>query len=248
MEKTCKFVKSLRMVRGKHDKPSEKAIRSRIYRKKQWEQRRFEGPLREFIEIRYKVAFAEYKELYKLMDAQNPKKNDLRKCKLFKQWKIENQEESSDILTTAIRETIGETSEAGQSETSEAEQAETSEAEKSESREGEHVETSEAEQAETSEAEHGETSEAGQSETSESERDYTEEIMNEGYAEETMNEGLLAAQHLDQLVNELNREDELRDLMNIEDPNDDEGIELNVFDELDVEPFDYHLEVELGLW
>ena len=72
--------------------------------------------------------------------------------------------------------------------------------------------------------------------------------MNEGYAEETMNEGLLAAQHLDQLVNELNREDELRDLMNIEDPNDDEGIELNVFDELDVEPFDYHLEVELGLW
>ena len=216
----------------RQDNPSKKAIKSRIYRKNQWEQRRFESPLREFIEIRYKVAFAEYKELYKLMDAQNPKKNDLRKCKLFKQWKIENWKESSDILTTAIRETIGKTSEAELSETSEAELSG----------------TSEAEQVETSEAGQSETSEAEQAETSESERNYTEQIMNEGYAEETMNENLLAAQHLDQLVNELNREDELRDLMNIEDPNDDEGIELNVFDEIDVEPFDYRLEVELGLW
>ena len=56
-----------------------KAKQSRVYRKKQREQKRFEAPLKEFVETKYKGIFEEYVALYKQMDALNPGKIDLRK-------------------------------------------------------------------------------------------------------------------------------------------------------------------------
>ena len=49
---------------------------------------------------------------------------------------------------------------------------------------------------------------------------------------------------IDDIVNELMLDEELRDALNGE--NEDEGIGINVFDEIefDIEPFDYELEVE----
>ena len=58
---------------------------------------------------------------------------------------------------------------------------------------------------------------------------------------------MLAAQQVDALVNEMILDDDLRALLNTE-PEDDEGIELNIYDEIDIEPFDYRLEVETLNW
>ena len=58
---------------------------------------------------------------------------------------------------------------------------------------------------------------------------------------------MLAAHQVDALVNEMIIDDELRALLNTE-PEDDEGIELNLYDELDIQDFDYRLEVELADW
>ena len=256
------------MSRYKQTNPSEKAKQSRMYRRNQRDQKRFEAPLREFIEIKYKYAFQEYVELYMLMDAQNPDKIDLKKTEMFKQWKILNQQSGSDILTVAIRETIGQdcneakqsegnVSEAKQSEgnVSEAEQSEgnVSEDSEAEQREGNVSEDSEAEQSEgnvseDSEAEQSEGNVSEDSEAEQSEGNVSED--SEAEQSET-NEGLLAAQQVDALVNEMIIDDELRALLNVEEPEEpevDEGIELNIFDEIDIEPFDFRLEVEQLGW
>ena len=195
------------MPRARHNNPSDKAKQSRVYRKNQKEQKRFEAPLRQFIEIKYKNIFQEYVELYNRMDAQNPTKNDLKKSELFKRWKEENQKKANmvDILSKAIKETI-EGSENNVDNSIDSEWSSDSE------------------------------DEASGAEHEESEGDQL-----------WQDEGMLAAQQVDALVNEMIIDDELRALLNTE-PENDEGIELNVEDELDIEDFDYRLEVELNNW
>ena len=259
------------MPRYRQTNPTDKARQSRLYRRNQREQKRFEAPLREFIEIKYKYAFQEYVELYKQMDTQNPGKIDLKKTEIFKQWKISNQQSSSDILTVAIRETIGqdyneaEQSEGNVSEDSEAEQSEgnVSEDSEAEQSEGNVSEDSEAEQsegnvsedreAEQSEGNVSEDREAEQSEGNVSEDSEAEQsegnVSKDSEAEQSeANQGLLAAQQVDALVNEMIIDDELRALLNVEEPEADKGIELNIFDEIDIEPFDFRLEVEQLGW
>ena len=95
------------MSSSRHANPSQKARQSRIYRRNQKEQKRFEAPLREFIEIKYKDIFEEYTELYNQMVAENPKKINLKKSKTFKRWKTTNQHSNpNDILSRAMRETL----------------------------------------------------------------------------------------------------------------------------------------------
>ena len=212
------------MPKPKQINPSDKAKKSRVYRTKVREQRRFESPLREFIEIRYKNAFKEYVELYKLMDSLNPNKIDLKKCETFKQWKIDNQQPNLDILSTAFRQ---EDSEAERAEDYEVERAEDSEAERAEDYEVERAEDSEAERSEDSEAERTEDYEAERAEDSEAERGEDSEA--------EVSETFLAAQQLDDLVSEMMVDDQLRNLINVEEPLEDEGIELNLFDELDIQ-------------
>ena len=211
--------KVLKMSRARHANPSYKARQSRMYRKSQKEQKRFEAPLREFIETKYKNIFQEYVVLFNQMDSQNPDKINLKKTEIFKQWKIANEQKSTDILSVAIEETIGqnyvEVNQSG----------------------GNDNEDIQSEQSE------GNASEAEQSEGNASEAEQSE-----GNASEEEDEGLLAAQQVDDLVNQMINDDELRALLNVEEPEADEGIELNLFDEIDIEPFDYRLEVELGDW
>ena len=246
------------MPRYRQTNPTDKARQSRLYRRNQREQKRFEAPLREFIEIKYKYAFQEYVELYKRMDTQNPGKIDLKKTEIFKQWKISNQQSSSDILTVAIRETIGqdyneaEQSEGNVSEDSEAEQSEGNVSEDSEAEQSE-GNVSEDREAEQSEGNVSEDSEAEQSEGNVSEDSEAEQsegnVSKDSEAEQSeANQGLLAAQQVDALVNEMIIDDELRALLNVEEPEADKGIELNIFDEIDIEPFDFRLEVEQLGW
>ena len=227
----------------RQENPSFKAKKSREYRKKLREQRRFEAPLRQFVEIKYKEIYQEYVVLYKQMDAENPNKIDLRKTEIFRQWKKLNEQSNIDILTLAIKETIE--AEHEQTEDSEAdsehEQTEDSEADSEHEQTEDNGADSEHEQTEDNgaDSEHEQTEDSG-------EANNNLDIENPMWG---VDEGLLAAQQVDQLVNQMIIDDELRAMLEPE-PEDDEGIELNAYDELemDIEPFDYRLEVELADW
>ena len=128
---------------------------------------------------------------------------------------MENRErtKSTDILSVAIEETIGQNYvEVNQSGGNDNEDIQ------SEQSEGN---ASEAEQSE------GNASEAEQSEGNASEAEQSE-----GNASEEEDEGLLAAQQVDDLVNQMINDDELRALLNVEEPEADEGIELNLLTKL----------------
>ena len=158
------------------------------------------------------------------MDAENPNKINLKKTEIFKQWKTSNEHLSSDILSVAIRETIDQDCNGASA-----------------------VEVSEADGNESEANEDESEANEGQSETDEDESeangDESETDENGGEADVSgVNEGLLAAQQVDDLVNQMMLDDELRELL---EPEDDEGIELNIEDEVDIEPFDYSLEVDI---
>ena len=84
--------------------PSSKAIRERNFRKKERERKRFDGPLRQFVEIKYPAIFKEYFELYELMIVNHPGKRDLSRSRTFSQWKRAIQAPATDILSTVVRE------------------------------------------------------------------------------------------------------------------------------------------------
>ena len=165
------------------------------------------------------------------MDVENPGKIDLKKTETFRRWKRSNEQLHSDILSVAIRETIEqdriETNEEGSNDHND-------DIETGQVTEEESDSESEASVADNE----GEASVAdNESEASiidnESEAlviDNESEalvIENQG-GQEDLNEGMLAAQQADDLVNEMILDEELRALLNIE-PEDDEGIELNIF-------------------
>ena len=219
------------MPKARHTNPSTKARQARVYRKNQKQQKRFEAPLREFIEVKYKNIFHEYVELYNRMDTQNPTKIDLKKSELFKRWKEEEEEKQKeantvDPLTKAIKETI-------------------------EGSENNSVDSED----EASGAEHHavdplskaikETIEGSENNSVDSEDEASGAEHQEGEGNQIwgQDEGILAVQRVDALVNEMIIDDELRALLNTE-PENDEGIGLNVEDELSIEDFDYQLEVE----
>ena len=86
-----------------------KAINERRSRRRNNERKRFEEPLRKFIEHKYNNIFEEYTELYTLMVSNHPNKRNLTKTKTFKDWMNSIPEAlPSDILSTTIRETFGE--------------------------------------------------------------------------------------------------------------------------------------------
>ena len=85
-----------------------KAIKERRFRKREKERKRFEGPLRKFIEHKYNSIFQEYTELYNLMVINHPNTRNLTKTTTFRNWLNTLHQVPSDILTTVIRETFGE--------------------------------------------------------------------------------------------------------------------------------------------
>ena len=60
---------------------------ARGWRKYNCEQKRFNKPLREFMELKYRDIFNEYHWFYKLLDEKHPDSKDLTKTKTFKEWK-----------------------------------------------------------------------------------------------------------------------------------------------------------------
>ena len=63
-----------------------KSAREREVRRQMSEARRFNQPLKIFIERKYGEIFREYTELYNRIDAENPNRKNLVTSKAFKEW------------------------------------------------------------------------------------------------------------------------------------------------------------------
>ena len=245
---------------------SKKAIKERNFRKRKNDRKRFEKPLRVFIEHKYKTIYEEYQQLYDLMVTNHPNKRNLVNTKTFKDWKRANEgnPKASDILSVAVAETLGEyvTGEQPDVASLESEQSVASEQPDVASLESEQSMASEQPDVASLESEQSVASEQPDVASLESEQSVASEQLAVANLEseqpdvvslggEGANDIVDIERQIDQIVNELMQEEELRGVLEMEnDDDDDEGIEISVWDELalDIEPFDYELEVEGVDW
>ena len=209
-----------------------KAKAARRWRATNALKKRFDGPLKEYIKIRYSDIYTEYAEFYKLLDKKYPGTRDLSKTPMFKKWikrvrkssqdqqtqtspvinqTHQQQESRPDILSVAIQQTLSED-----------------------------IPNTVMEQI---------LPEGIPEQVSASLQHYLPEVNRE-------NDEILPGENIEDIINELEQNeavrnilnplvDEMIDRYNVHITNDnDEGIELNFMDEIDLQPFDYNLEVD----
>ena len=239
-----------------------KATKERQYRQRELQRKRFDIPLRKFLEIKYPKVYGEYHELYEMLNRYNPYMRNLTKSHTFKIWKEGlNQQSAPDILTSVIKETFQQdeaeedgtdteqnTETGGQDETSTDQNAEQTYETDSQTTDQDETatvqnteQTYEADgQDETTTNNHGELLFKVKDETIEAAPvlvsvDELVDIMSN------------VEERVDDIVNQLMEEQTVRDIL--AEP-EDEGIELNALDDIDIdlEPFDFNLEVENYNW
>ena len=237
-----------------------KAKLARRSRRNAAERKRFEGPLKEFIKIKHGPIYGDYIDFYEMLSMKYPNIRDLTKTYEFKKWARNQSEGQRKTLVdqSTQTETWQNPQEPDQTETTqnpqEPDQTETTQ----NPQEPDQTETTqnpqEPDQTETTqnpqEPDQMDPLTAAVTQTLPelisdqavaAELDIVEELINELEQNETLRE------ILDPRINEImnNIQAELDD---VDNANDDEGIEINYQDEIlmDIEPFDYTLELELG--
>ena len=209
-----------------------KATAARRWRATNALKKRFDGPLKEYIKIRYSDIYNEYAEFYKRLDKEYPDTRDLSKTPMFKKWikrvrkssqdqqtqtssvinqSHQQQESRPDILSVAIQQTLSED-----------------------------IPNTVMEQI---------LPEGIPEQVSASLQHYLPEVNRE-------NDEILSGENIEDIINELEQNEAVRNILNplVEEMvdrynvhitnDDDEGIELNLMDEIDLQPFDYNLEVD----
>ena len=225
-----------------------KATHARDLRSRRSSERRFNMALKEFLKHKYSGIYSEYTELFNLMNAEHPNRRDLATSTTFQKWKAANPDTtfslipqmlSADIINTALHETF-------------AEDINTTE-QQFEGTPGENIDHLPpfAEDINTTEQQF----EGTPGENIDHLPPFAQDInTTEQQFEETPGENI--DHHLPpppepqldnvagDILNEIMENKAMRNLLEQPDPNEDEGIELNVFDEIDIEPFDFNVDVE----
>ena len=88
-----------------------KAVKLRNSRVKRMNEKRFNTPLRAFLEHKYPAIYTEYAELYELLNTAHPQRKKLVTSSTFRRWMITNPptvipQVCDDILTQALQETF----------------------------------------------------------------------------------------------------------------------------------------------
>ena len=217
---TGRFLTIEKMPKAK----SSRALYARQWRKENYAQKRFNKPLHEYLEIKYRDVYNEYCWFYRSLNEQHPTAKDLTKTGTYKAWKKRqlNCEGSKSEIEPSEAEI-------GPVESSEAEIGP--------------VESSEAEigPVESSEAENNHNDIQAKA---------LEEPLSPGINNNNNDIDHLDNM-IQQIINELEQDGAVRDLLNNQEilhphyEDEDEGIGLNVETELEgsIEPFDYELEV-----
>ena len=68
---------------------TERTAYTRQWREKNYKDKRFNKPLKEYIQLKYDCIFNEYCSFFKSLDQQHPGAKDLTKTRTFKKWKKE---------------------------------------------------------------------------------------------------------------------------------------------------------------
>ena len=162
--------------------------------------RRFNNPLRVFIERKYPGIFAEYTEIYEQLCREYPHKKNLERTSMFRQWletvnPPETHPPPGNIINQALQEALG----------GEAEQ--------------------QVQPVDGTNDSHGQQ----------------DPPLQEQGPSPLFNE-------IEELLNEIEAYPDIGDVIGPQETNEDEGIELNIEDEIygDIEPLDYMLDVEPG--
>ena len=250
---------------------TKKAKAARNWRQQTSQKKRFGGTLEEFIRIKYGNIYEEYLEFFQRLD-ENPNIRDLTRTPMFRKWvksikeerqqaqashqeEVQNQasvnqavhqpESLSDILSLTVQEILPEAI------PEERQQAQTSHQEEVQN------------QAPVNQAVHQPESlpnilssvvqeilpEGIPEQISSSLKEFLPQVNpeeNETLSNESI-EDIIAELEQDQAVREILDPvvDEIIDRYNIQvTHDDDEGIELNFIDEIDLQPFDYDLEID----
>ena len=216
---------------------AEKNKYTREWRKSAYEEKRFNKPLRVFLELKYRDVFNEYNHFYKLLNEQYPEAKDLTKTKVFKTWKSRqlNCESSDDEPPERIETEPGE----GESDEIEFNQPDRVETEPGEG-ESDEIEFNQPDRVETEPA-------AEQIETEPT--DPLTAAMQETLPPYIENMSIDQIDNIiQQVIHELQQDDAAQGIFNDGEvtQDNDEGIDLDIETELEgiVEPFDYELEVE----
>ena len=196
-----------------------KIAREKEVRRRKSTSRQFNEPLRIFVETKYKDIFREYNELYSRMFEDPSAKKDLTKTKVFKEWLNAN----GGGAQLSREATFGTLHLSEQDD--EPEQA---------------VSEQDVESDDESDDELEQTSTIlGQA---------LQSILEEEVADMTSPDFELNVEMVNEIFDELQEDRDLRDVL--EGGNEDEGIGLNYFDEIemDIQPFNYALEVEANVF
>ena len=227
------------MPKSARKSQSSRAIYARQWRKSSYKDKRFNKPLKEYIELKYDEIYSEYCSFFKSLDEEHPSAKDLTKTRTYKKWKnqllkhqsSQSEDESGtsddqtepdpaqpDVLTTAIQETLSPV-------------------------------------VNEINADIIEAANITQQITNEFEQDDTAVQETLSPVVDEINIPINEADNIiQQILNEMEQDDAIRDLINAENngelvhphyEDEDEGIHLDVETELQaiIEPFDYQLEV-----
>ena len=200
---------------------SEKTFQARQRRKRDSEGKRFNNPLKIYVERKHPKIFKEFKKFLNFFERANPRKKDLTKSETFRQWMLENPIPSETSSSTIANTNPSETSLASEINSSST-----------------IANTNPSETSLASEI----NSSSSIANTNPSETSLASEINSSStIANTNPSETSTTPNTLSQLVDELFDFDGIPDEVLFGNNENDEGIELNSFDELayDYEPFDF---------
>ena len=214
------------MQRYSKDDWNRKIVREREVRRRKSKSRQFDEPLRIFIQTKYKDIFQEYNDLYTRMLEDCSAKKDLTKSKTFKEWLKVNGgavqiPRGGRERRLAVSSAADSLQDHGRVQDDEPEQIS-------------------CEQLAESNDESDDELEQASTVLGETLRD----ILDQEVVDMTSSDFDLNVEIVAEILNELQEDRDLRDVL--EGGNEDEGIGLNYFDdvEMGIQPFNYTLEVE----
>ena len=281
---------------------TKKAKAARKWRATNTLKKRFDGPLKEYIRIKYCDIYDEYLEFYQRLDKENPDIRDLSKTQMFRKWakRVQKQLESQQTQSLDEGEVSGQVqNEAVINQSDHQQESQPGILSKSVQKQLESQQTQSSDEGEVpgqvqneaviNQSDHQQESQPNILSLAIQEilpqdipnsaiqeilpqdipNSVMQQILPEGIPNQisaSLQEFLpqvnhehnetLSCESIEDIINELEQNEAVRNILNpvvdeIIDrynmqitPDDDEGIELNFIDEIDLQPFDYDLEVD----
>ena len=217
----------IKMPKATKDSKTRKDEIKKEYRQRERGKKRFNQPLTGFLETKYPEVYEEYKKLYDWLDKNNPQVRNLSKTSTFKMWKKAVQDQRASENTPANDNNNDSTSENTPANDNNNDR-------------------------ETTASENTSANDNNNDSTTETASENTPANDNNNYVsiEELADIMVNIEGQVDEIMNELRQDADLRQIMDEVETQTDEGIDISPLDdiEFDIQPFNFELEVENYPW